>query len=658
MIAKHLIDTNNLEFLSKDDLLKIIKSMVNGGISINFYGKRIADEIYKKVRPRVTRVNRKLSVGTDAQQSKNLLIEGENLQAMVTLYKYQGQVDLILTDPPYNTGNYFRYNDKWDQDPNDPELGNLVASEDGSKHTKWMKAMLPRLHMMWKMLNPSGVLAICIDDNELFHLGMMLNEVFGEENRVGIINWQKTYSPKNDSTHLSSATEYVLVYAKDKSITRTGLLPRSKSADSRYSNPDDDPLGPWSSGDLQAKDFSNSTYFGIQSPFSGKMFYPSDNCHWRFKKKDIKKMLEEYGSKYSEVKDPENILSTSKSLVIKGTIVKNGSLYTPAEILEKCSELASDKVKNGPLPSIIFLKDGQGVPRIKRYLNNVKKGQVPLTFWADEEYDSVFEMGAQSWVYQESGHSQTGINELDSILGKGNNFETVKPLKLIKKIIQLWCPPKGLVLDPYAGSGTTGHAVVELNNETDSDRRFILIEQGNSVNGDKYARTLTQERLKRVIKGVRPDKNGNLIQKYPPLNAGFEFRKLTKTIDAKTVLSMKKDELVDLVITSHWESERRAAPNLIRIDNNKYSYLVGKNEDNEGYFIIWNGDKVGQLDIQTYKKIVEEASKEMLTTPYHVYARYEVFRTNSVKFYKVPDKILLHLGLNELNDSYNNDSEA
>ncbi len=123
---------------------------------------------------------------------------------------------MILTDPPYNTGEDFRYNDRWDNDPNDPELGLLVAKEDGSRHTKWMKAMLPRLKMMKSMLKPSGVIAVCIDHRELFHLGLLMNEIFGEENRLGIINWQKSYSPKNQDNHVSSGTEYVLVHAKEK----------------------------------------------------------------------------------------------------------------------------------------------------------------------------------------------------------------------------------------------------------------------------------------------------------------------------------------------------------------------------------------------------------------------------------------------------------
>ncbi|RVC50674.1 site-specific DNA-methyltransferase, partial [Mesorhizobium sp. M00.F.Ca.ET.038.03.1.1] len=215
----------SIDLLDQEDLIRLVKSMLSNGVALTFHGKRSAKEISRKVRPRVMRREPRLHVGTPSEQSRNLLIEGENLQTMVTLYKYRGEVDLIVTDPPYNTGQQFRYNDKWDEDPNDPDLGTLVAKEDGSRHTKWIKAMMPRLQMMKAMLKPSGVIAICIDENELFHLGMLMDEVFNEENRLGIINWQKTYSPKT-TKHISSATEYVLIYAKDGDVAKTGLLPR------------------------------------------------------------------------------------------------------------------------------------------------------------------------------------------------------------------------------------------------------------------------------------------------------------------------------------------------------------------------------------------------------------------------------------------------
>jgi len=195
---KHVaaVDLDRLETLEKAELVKALKAVMSGGISLSFSGKRSAMEIARRVRPRVTKVVRSLSVGPAERQAENLLVEGENLQAMVTLYKYRGQIDLIVTDPPYNTGTQFRYNDKWDDsnpnyDPNDSELGSIVALEDGSRHTKWMKVLLPRLLMMKSMLRQNGVIAICIDENELFHLGMIMDEVFGESNRLGIINWQK-----------------------------------------------------------------------------------------------------------------------------------------------------------------------------------------------------------------------------------------------------------------------------------------------------------------------------------------------------------------------------------------------------------------------------------------------------------------------------------
>ena len=133
---------------------------------------------------------------------------------------------------------------------------------------------------------------------------------------------------------------------------------------------------------------------------------------------------------------------------------------------------------------------------------------------------------------------------------------------------------------------------------------------------------------------------------------------LTKKIDSKVVLSMRKDELIDVVITSHWENDRRGGVGLIRIEKPGYKYLVGRNEQNEGYFLIWNGgDSVGQLDAETYSVVIQEGKKAGLKQPYHVYARYEVYQSRSIIFYKIPDKILAHLGLNENSDRFNEESD-
>ena len=652
-----------LASLSRQDLEKLARGLMTSGVALSFHGKRTAMEIAKKVRPRVTRRENKLHVGSKDHQSKNMLIEGENLQAMVTLYKYRGQVDLIVTDPPYNTGQYFRYNDRWDNDPNDPELGTLVTKEDGSRHTKWIKAMMPRLQIMKSMLKPSGVIAICIDDNELFHLGMMMDEVFGEKNRLAILNWQKTYSPKK-SNHVASATEYVLVYAKNEALADSALLERTAQMNDRFSNPDKDPNLDWMGGDVTAPESRKDTVFGIQSPHTGELHYPEGvhvhgekvapaTHHWRFSRKDFKRILEEWGTKYEErdLKDGRN-----KALVIKGSSISTGQ-YDPDSdaVVARASERALARRDKENWPRIYFLnskkgKTGAGRPRLKRYLSDVAQGRMNWTWWADEDYGEPLNIGSVSWEHKLSGHSQAGLRELNDMVGKGHGFQTVKPLKLMKKIIQIWCPNDGLVLDPYAGSGTTGHAVLELNEEDPVDRKFILIEQGAPEKGDKYARSLTWTRLKNAITGERP--NGKNTR---GLGGGFEYRLLTKTIDAKTVLTMQRDELIDVVLTSHWESQRRTAPNLITMQDTSYQYLIGTDAAGEGYFLIWdNGGPVGSLTSETYQKVVAEAKKANLSAPYHVYARYEMFQSQNVRFWKIPDKILAHLGLDE-NGEFNSE---
>lgn len=652
-----------LSKLTREELERLAKSMMTSGVALSFHGKRSAMQIAKKVRPRQTRREPKLHVGSPEAQSKNMLIEGENLQAMVTLYKYRGQVDLIVTDPPYNTGQYFRYNDRWDNDPNDPELGTIVSSEDGSRHTKWIKAMMPRLQIMKAMLKPSGVLAICIDDNELFHLGMMLDEVFGEKNRLAIINWQKAYSPKGGKS-VSKTTDYVLVYAKDKGLAKMDLLPIDRSGSK---NIDGDDSGDWIPTDPSARQNREKTAYAIQSPFTGNLHYPNGEyeydgnlpearAHWvNFTKAEAKKHLREWGVAYVE-KDLGD--GRGNALVLSGSSVALEG-YNPASdpVVQLAAKKALERREKGNWPKLFFRDDrrrrpGAGRPRLKTPIDVVRAGMIPTTFWDEEFYETPADVGSVTWPHAQSGHSDMAKKELDEIVGKGHAFDTVKPLRLLKKIIQIWCPDNGLVLDPYAGSGSTGHAVLELNMELEADRRFILIEQGAPENGDKYARTLTWQRLHNAVTGKRP--NG---KKAKPLGGGFEYRLLTKTIDAKTVLTMQRDELIDVVLTSHWENHKRSAPSLKRVDDESYQYLVGLDQNEEGYFLIWdNGGPVGSLSLDNYKKVAIEAKKASIEPPFHVYARYEMFQSPNVRFWKIPDKILADLGLNE-NDEYNNEDE-
>lgn len=636
------------------------------GIVMNYAGRAAPWQIIRKVKPKLSRIIKKYSAGAEDQQVRNELWDGENLSAMVTLYKYRGQVDLVLTDPPYNTGEDFRYNDKWDTDPNDPDLGELVPRDDGSRHSKWLRFMTPRLWMMREMLKPTGVIAICIDHRELFRLGMLMDEIFKEENRIAIINWQKAYSPKSDTGGkkggVSTATEYVLVYAKDADRARTGLLERTDEMNARYDNEDNDLNGDWTSDNPSGPgaDTHQKMVYAIQSPFTGALFYPPEGACWRSDKKNMKEWLEAWGSSYEEkwIDDGNEFFDEKsgkvvkvKALVLKGAKFKDAQPAGPAKVLSD-SKKAADKIrKNGPWPRIIFTSGGNGGPRLKRYLRDIKKGKVPMSYWADEDYEAPVDIGTQSWDHEESGHSQSGINELTAVVGKGHNFKTVKPLRLMKKIIQIWCRPDGIVLDPFAGSGTTGHAVLELNYESAANRRFLLVEQGNSERGDHYARTLTADRLKRVITGDWAS------SKHDPLPGGFRFIELRREhVDGNAVNALAREEMIDLLVTSYWEKAERAKSYLRRYEPGSHQFLFGVNPRNEGFFLVWDtSNSPSILNREVYKQIVAEAEKAGLGRRYHVYARSAVYTGTSVEFYKIPDKVLEHIGFNVRADAMNNE---
>lgn len=614
------------------------------GIVMNYTGRAAPWQIIRQVKPKMFSAPSRFSFGEESAQAINEIWDGENLSAMVTLYKYRGQIDLIVTDPPYNTGEDFRYNDKWDKDPNDPDLGEVVPKDDGSKHSKWLRFMTPRIWMMREMLKPAGVMAICIDHRELFRLGMLMDEIFGEDNRLAIINWQKSAAARPDNKHVSTATEYVLVYGKDISRVKTASLARGEADNKRYSNPDNDPGNDWREGNLTAKSYSEKDDYGIQSPFNGEIHYPAGNGAWRHPKRNIKKWLEEWGSEYEE-RDIDD--GRVKALLVKKQRV--------GSVSREVSKRAAARLKQDNWPFVWFGRDGQGRPRVKTYLEQIKKGKVPITYWSDIDLTSEviadMDLGTTSWDYSESGRSADGVSELTAVVGQGHGFTTVKPLKLIKKIIQLWCRPDGIVMDPFAGSGTTGHAVLDLNKETDSSRRFILIEQGNTEKGDRYAKTLTAERIKRVISGKWAS------EKKEKVHGGFRFIELKREkIDANAVNKLAREEMIDLLLTSYWDKTEKAKSYLRRIsEDNRHIFAV--NTKNEGFYLIWASPETPSiLDKKAFKEIADEAKKLGLSARYHIYASLAPYTGNSVDFYKIPDKVLEHIGFNQRQDSYNNEA--
>ncbi|WP_368647341.1 site-specific DNA-methyltransferase [Castellaniella ginsengisoli] len=621
------------------------------GIIMSYTGRTAPWQIIRQVKPKLSRIIKKSSVGAERYQAANEIWDGENLSTMVTLYKYRGQIDLVLTDPPYNTGEDFRYNDKWDKDPNDPDLGDLVAKDDGSRHSKWLKFMTPRIWMMREMLRPGGVCAICIDHRELYRLGMLMDEIFGESNRLAIINWQKSYAPRSQK-HVSTATEYVLVYAKDSDRAQTRLLSRTEEMDARYKNPDNDKDGVWKSSDASAAEVRETGTYAIQSPFTGAIYYPRDKRgHWANDAPVMKNWLEGWGSAYvrRDLKD-----GFAKAMVLKGSKFVDGEPVVGDKLVEQAREKARQRLEEGCWPTLYFGLKGETGPQLKSRLQEVRKGKVPMTYWADDDYITPMQIGSQSWDHEESGHSQTGINELDAVVGRGHEFTTVKPLKLFKKITQIWCRSDGVVLDPFAGSGTTGHAIVELNKETEASRKFILIEQGNTEKGDRYAKSLTAERVRRVITGDWA------AGKRTPIPGGFRFIELRREhVDATAVNALAREEMLDLLLTSYWNKTEKAKSYLQRLPAGSHRHLFATNPKNEGFFLIWESPESDSvLDRNAFKEIVGEARAAGLAQRYHIYAAIAPYTGPGIEFYQIPDRVLEHIGFNPRADAYNNPEHA
>lgn len=633
----------DLRNMTREELLELLESHLEGGIRISFSGKANANSLARRVRPRVTRPLAKYGAGDATDRASNLVIEGDNLQAMATLYRFRNQVDLILADPPYNTGKDFRYNDRWEEDPNDPGLGDLVSEEDTARHTKWMRFMWPRLQMMKSMLKPGGVLAICIDQREMFRLGQMLDELF-KENRIALINWQRSYTRTNDATNVATTTEYVLVYARDIDRAKTGLLPRTSNGD-ESAMPDHDPR-PWVDGPATGSNAKahKSMVYAIQSPFTGEKFYPPIGSAWRAGQDQNLEWLKGWGCEYV-LRDIDDAAKRAAVIGIAKDKAPDVKAIMLGEPLSSASKKATKVKSSNPWPLFFFLKDGLGRPRLKKYVEELKPGFVPTTFWASDDFSLPAELGSISWPHQVSGHSEQGVDELTAIVGEGHEFKTVKPLKLFQRIVELWSPKDGLVIDPFAGTGTTAHAVLASNAEG-AARRFIMIEQGRPERGDSYARTLTSKRLQRVVSGEWANGKGK------PLGGGFEFLTLQKKVDADALLRLERDEMVDTVIGSHFESDDRRGPSLIRIKGS-WTYLVAKNTNNEGVFLVWSGPGRNiNLTREVYESCVKEGKAAGLEPVYHVYARLFIYQTDSVVFYQIPDRILADFGLDLRNEPF------
>ena len=393
------------------------------------------------------------------EKTENLIIEGDNLEVLKLLQKsHLGTIKMIYIDPPYNTGNDFIYPDNFSEslqtyleytgqaDVEGKKFGTNTEA-DGRFHSKWLNMMYPRLYLARNLLREDGTVFVSCDDNEVQNLRAVMNEVFGEENFIASVIWQKVFSPKNSAKHFSADHDYVVVYARRADIWRPELLPRTEEMEARYDNPDNDPRGAWTSGDLSARNYYGEGTYQVTCPSGRVVEGPPPGSYWRVSK--------------------EKFLDMNR----------DGRIW--------------------------WGKDGNGTPRLKRFLSEVKQGRVPQTLWP----------------YSEVGHTQDAKKELLEYVTfehTDNVLDTVKPVALIRRMLQLATSAADgdIVLDFFGGSGSTGHAVIAQNAEDGGNRRFVLVQLPEPLpKPEKVLKTIAdicKERLRRVIQKLDADDTNRL----------------------------------------------------------------------------------------------------------------------------------------------------
>lgn len=423
------------------------------------------------------------SVGKDGTpggfDSENLYIEGDNLEVLKLLQEtYLGKVKMIYIDPPYNTGNDFVYEDDFAQSAAyymdnsgqyDEEGNRLVTNTEsnGRFHTDWLNMIYPRLKLAKDLLADNGAIFISIDENEMDNLRKICDDIFGESNFIGQFIWQRRTSPDMRKL-VSTAHDYIVTYGKNtgnlsNTINKVRLTEKDAA---NYSNPDNDPRGPWASSDFTAQGFRPNQMYEITTPGGAKYTPPEGRC-WK------------------------NIES---------------------EFLKQCEE-----------GRMWFGKDGMGIPRRKTYLSE-REGKNVWTWWPNSEV----------------GHSQEATQEVKNLFDGHAYFDYPKPVRLLKKIIQIGTHDDSIVLDFFSGSATTAHAMIQLNTEDNGHRKFILVQLPEKTDeeseaykaGYKNICEIGKERIRRAGKQILSAGGGQLSfsetqpDQSTPIDIGFRCLRL------------------------------------------------------------------------------------------------------------------------------------
>ena len=543
----------------------------------------------------------------NAEHSDNMIIRGDNLEALKALLpKYEGKVKCIYIDPPYNTGNEgWVYNDN----VNDPKikkwLGEVVGKEgeDLSRHDKWLCMMYPRLKLLQKLLADDGAIFISIDDTEYANLKLVCDEIFGANCFVSNISWQRTYSTRNDSKGIVNEVEHVLVYSKQPDWN-PNKLPRTAEMNSKYKNPDND-VTMWRTDNAFAPGAAThqGMVYAIQHPFTGEMLYPSNGACWRYQQDQMLEIMRGWCS--YELKELDDAHERAVVCGVPEDEVRQGvKAIVLSDSLEVSAAKAQAVYERGQWPRFFFTKCGKGGIARKTYLDNVG-GKLPTNFWP----------------FADAGHTDEAKKEMLAIFNGRATFDTPKPTRLLEFVLRIAGNDNALVLDSFAGSGTTAHAILNMNKDG-NNRRFILVEMMD------YADSITAERVKRVIDGYGNGKNA-----VEGTGGSFTFYDLGEALllaDGNLNENVSVDKIREYV---YYMETKDAMPAV----SNGNMYFMGNNHGAAYYFYYEKG-AVTTLDHDFLASIPEKAESyiiyaDLCTIPTDELAKY------NITFKKIPRDI-------------------
>ncbi|MBN8261285.1 MAG: site-specific DNA-methyltransferase [Xanthomonadales bacterium] len=484
--------------------------------SLNWIGKSAVVTHHKDVPYRLLEPVPALSCGDP--DSGNLIVQGDNLQALKALLpRYAGQVKCIYIDPPYNTGNEgWAYNDN----VNSPEikrwLGEVVGKEGETldRHDRWLCMMYPRLVLLKQFLRDDGVIFISIDDHELANLLLVAQEIFTARNYVEVFSWIKTETPSNLSQKTKKKTEYVVCFQRGKFEGRFKGLQRSSNSDN--------PL-------LKRQNSIKTLVFPAGSAITN---LPGSGSIARGV----------YGTSVNRV-ELENETRYSDGRFIDPVIMTGRFIWTQQNLLEELERSTEIRIKTRTM--------------IPSYEKTSYEAEVPSNL-----------IGANEGVDSNEAASS-------KIASLGLKFEYSKPESLIRYLLNMVCDQDSIVLDSFAGSGTTAHAVLTQNAEDGGNRRFILVEMD-----DRIASDVTAERVKRVAQGYTNAKG----ESVPGLGGGFQFCKLS----AEPLFAADGQIREDVTFAQLAEFVWFAETGIGYKSNRKKSPLLGIHEG-RAIYLLYNG---------------------------------------------------------------------